>query len=402
MTKSFYIILTAIAVFVVLFLMGQWIGRSYSLTKDLLARQVYEAFCHATERNDADKAKVFPALFREELNKKNLEKLSFRIDTVSLSDPKTILREDIRYFSDYEQLFNEQHTFAYPINATQGIQAYIINPRAGSIGRLLYYFFGTAIALIILLIGIQKQTNIIKQQDELAQIREDFSYAMIHDMKNPLSSILMGVRILRSGKLDKMPDKRDKFFAILEEETEHLMALANKVLTISKLEHGQLLLEKSWIPIRPMIEELIQIFSAKTSKPVNFKLNLEKEEIFADEEFLKEAVSNLIDNAIKYSKETVEIQIASCVYNKFIQIKIKDNGIGIPLSAQNHIFDKFERASANRRSAANGVTGFGLGLNYVMNVTRSHGGYVSVESKEGKYSEFTISLPLPTEHEITI
>lgn len=59
MTKSFYIILTAVAVFVVLFLMGQWIGRSYSLTKDLLARQVYEAFCHATERYDADQTNVF-------------------------------------------------------------------------------------------------------------------------------------------------------------------------------------------------------------------------------------------------------------------------------------------------------------------------------------------------------
>ncbi|WP_456087723.1 sensor histidine kinase [Parabacteroides sp.] len=402
MTKSFYIILTAVAVFIVLFLMGQWIGRSYSLTKDLLARQVYEAFCHATERYDADQTNVFPALFREELNKKDLNKLMFRIDTVSLSDPKTVLRKDIRYFSDYEQLLNERHTFAYPIDDTQGIRAHIINPRAGSIGRLLYYFFGTAIALVILLIGIQKQTDIIKRQDEIARMREDFSYAMIHDMKNPLSTILTGTRILRSGKLDKMPDKKDKFFDILEEEAEHLMALANKVLTISKLEHGQLLLEKDWIPIRPMIEELTRMFSAKTNKPVTFKLNLEKEEIFADEEYLKEAVSNLIDNAIKYSKETVEIQIASCTYNKFIQIKVRDNGIGISLSEQNHIFDKFERASASRRSAANGVTGFGLGLNYVMNAARSHGGYVSVESKEGKYSEFTISLPLPTENEITV
>lgn len=402
MTKSFYIILTAIAVLVVLFLMGQWIGRSYSLTKDLLARQVYEAFCHATEQYDADKTTEFPALFREELNEKDLQKLMFRIDTVSLSDPKTVLKKDTRYFSDYEKLFNKRHTFVYPINETQGIQAYIVNPRAGSIGRLLYYFFGTAIALIILLIGIQKQTNIIKQQDEVARMREDFSYAMIHDMKTPLSAILMGTRILRSGKLDKMPEKKEKFFDILEEEAEHLMALTNKVLTISKLEHGQLLLEKSWVPVRPMIEELTQMFTAKTSKPVTFKLNIETEDIFADEEYLKEAVSNLIDNAIKYSKETVEIEITSCTYNKFIQIKVRDNGIGISLAAQNHIFDKFERANAKWSNMANGVTGFGLGLNYVMNVSRSHGGYVSVESKEGKYSEFTISLPLPTEHEITV
>ena len=220
-------------------------------------------------------------------------------------------------------------------------------------------------------------------------------------MKTPLSSILMGARILRSGKLDKMPEKKEKFFDILEEEAEHLMALTNKILTISKLEHGQLLLEKNWIPVRPMIEELTQMFTAKTDKRVTFELNIEKENIFADEEYLKEAVSNLIDNAIKYSKETVDIQITSCMYNKFIQIKVKDNGIGISLSAQNHIFDKFERASASR-NAVNGVTGFGLRLNYVMNVTRSHGGYVSVESQEGKYSEFTISLPLPTEYEITV
>ena len=355
MTKSFYIILTAVAATAVSFLIGQWAGRSLALTKGLLARQIHESFCHATEQYDTNKTNLFPALFREELNKQELHKLMFRIDTVSLNDPKTVQRNDIRYFADYERLFNERHTFVYPINDTQGIYAYI-NPRAGYIGRLLYYFFGTVIALIILAICIRKQINIIKRQDEIARIREDFSYAMIHDMKTPLSSILMGARILRSGKLDKMPEKKEKFFDILEEEAEHL---------------------------------------------ITFELNIEKENIFADEEYLKEAVSNLIDNAIKYSKETVDIQITSCMYNKFIQIKVKDNGIGISLSAQNHIFDKFERASASR-NAVNGVTGFGLGLNYVMNVTRSHGGYVSVESQEGKYSEFTISLPLPTEYEITV
>ena len=221
-------------------------------------------------------------------------------------------------------------------------------------------------------------------------------------MKTPLSSILMGARILRSGKLDGKPEKKEKYFDILEEEAQHLLALTNKVLTISKLEHGQLLLEKSLIPIRPMLEELTQLFTAKTNKTVTFLLNIEAEDIFADEEYLKEAVSNLIDNTIKYSGEAVEIQITSCRYNQFTQIKVKDNGIGISLAAQNHIFDKFERASINRSNAADGVTGFGLGLNYVMNVTRSHGGYVSVESQEGKYSEFTISLPVSTTEETTV
>ena len=319
------------------------------------------------------------------------------MDTVPLNATNTVLRKDIRYFSDYERLFNEQRTFTYPISDTQGVQAHIFNPRAGSVGKLLYFFFGTTIALAILLLCIRKQINIIKRQDEIAHMREDFSYAMIHDMKTPLSSILMGARILRSGKLDMKPEKKEKYFDILEEEAQHLLALTNKVLTISKLEYGQLLLEKSHIPIRPMLEELTQLFTAKTNKPVTFRLNIEAEDIFADEEYLKEAVSNLIDNAIKYSGDSVDIQITSCLYNQFTQIKVKDNGIGISLSAQNHIFDKFERASINRSNTADGITGFGLGLNYVMNVTRSHGGYVSVESQEGKYSEFILSLPISTE-----
>lgn len=397
MTKSSYIILTTVAICIVLFLMGQWIGRSFVLTTEQLSRQIHESFSHATERYEADKTQSLAILFREELNERDLDKLNFHLDTVSLHTPGIVQRTDIRYFSDYYHLFGEKQTFAHPISSEKGLRAQILNPRAGSIGKLLYFFFGTTIALFILVLCIRKQINIIKRQDEISRIREDFSYAMIHDMKTPLSSILMGARILRSGKLDSKPKKKEKYFDILEEEAQHLLALTNKVLTISKLEHGQLLLEKSWILIRPMMEELTQMFAAKTTKPVTFQLNLDAENIFADEEYLKEAISNLIDNSIKYSGDSVDIQITSCLYNQFTQIKVKDNGIGISLAAQNHIFDKFERASINRSNAASNVTGFGLGLNYVMNVTRSHGGYVSVESKERKYSEFTISLPVSTE-----
>ena len=102
-------------------------------------------------------------------------------------------------------------------------------------------------------------------------------------------------------------------------------------------------------------------------------------------EYLKEALSNLIDNALKYSKETVEIRIASRREADFIRISFRDNGIGIPLSAQRTIFDKFERVlPRDDGSGEKKVSGFGLGLNYVMNVAREHGGYVSVESVQGR------------------
>ena len=102
---------------------------------------------------------------------------------------------------------------------------------------------------------------------------------------------------------------------------------------------------------------------------------------------------------MKYSKDTIDIQITSCLSGQYTQIKVRDNGIGIPLAAQRIVFDKFERVITRNEDAKKKVSGFGFGLNYVMNVAREHGGYVSVESVEGKYSEFTVSLPLPVENE---
>ena len=95
--------------------------------------------------------------------------------------------------------------------------------------------------------------------------------------------------------------------------------------------------------------------------------------------------------AIKYSHEEVKISIVWEEENGFIKIKVHDNGLGIPLKEQSKIFNKFERASANSRSKANG---FGLGLNYVQQVMVAHNGRVRVESVENKFSEFTLSFPV--------
>lgn len=401
MQKSFYILLTVTATFVVLFLLGNWVGRSFGLNKQQVIRSIHESYCRATDAHRGDTTLRLPALFRQELNDAGVERIKFRIDTISLdaATDTIYLREDLPYFSDYRKLIENHYTFVYPISSTQGVHARILNFRAEFIGRLLYYFFGTILALAVLLYGIRKQIDIIRRQDEMARIREDFSYAMIHDMKNPISSILMGLKVLRSGKVGNKPGELERHFDILESESQHLLALANKVLSISKLEHGELLLEKDWIELRPLLEELVDTFTAKTDKPIAFHLNLEEAGVYADEEYLKEALSNLIDNAIKYSKDSVDIEISSSLNNAYTQIKVRDNGIGIPLAAQRTIFDKFERVVSKPKDGGKKVSGFGLGLNYVMNVTRTHGGYVSVESKEGKYSEFTLSLPLPPEVE---
>lgn len=110
--------------------------------------------------------------------------------------------------------------------------------------RMTLLLLATVLIMVLVIVCIIYQIRIIVRQDKIAKLREDFSYAMIHDMKTPLSSILMGTQILETGKLDTQPEKKARYFRILKEEGEHLLSLTNKVLTLSKLENHQLKLEK--------------------------------------------------------------------------------------------------------------------------------------------------------------
>lgn len=278
-------------------------------------------------------------------------------------------------------------------DGTRFLQGVITNPYRVIFQRMTLLLLATVLIMVLVIVCIIYQIRIIVRQDKIAKLREDFSYAMIHDMKTPLSSILMGTQILETGKLDTQPEKKARYFRILKEEGEHLLSLTNKVLTLSKLENHQLKLEKDTCCVRSMLEDLAEKYKAKAVKHIVYKWNLQTDTVYADEEFLKEALSNLIDNAVKYSGDEVEITFSSGKLSNEYYIKVHDTGFGIPLKDQSKIFEKYERASAADRSRYGCSAGFGLGLNYVLRVAEVHGGRVTLESIEGEYSEFTIYLP---------
>ena len=228
---------------------------------------------------------------------------------------------------------------------------------------------------------------------ELAQKLSPLFLAMVHDMKSPLSSIIMGAHFLHSGKVDDKPQIKEKYYTIIEEEAEHLLALVNKLLTISKLENKKLILNKWDIDIEPIIADLIEKAKAKADKPLEIITDLKIRNVLADEQYLTEAIANLLDNAIKYSKDEIKIKISSIDTDKNVLLKVRDNGIGITKEEQQIIFDKFGRAAIHEKNRKGGVSGFGLGLNYVDQVMQAHGGKVTVSSEKDKYSEFTLYIP---------
>ena len=292
-------------------------------------------------------------------------------------------------------LWNAIHSKEIPIRTdlSQTVQMILVNPHWSIFARMGILLLSTAVMVVFAFIGLFYQIKIIITERKIARLKEDFSYAMIHDMKTPISSAIMCTSRLHSGKLDDKPEIKNHYFTIVENELEHLLALSNKVLTLAKLEQHKLEMNKKEVPLSPMIEDLIEKFTIKTEKTIHFTTDLKTEKVYADEEFLKEAISNLIDNAIKCSKESVKINISSSSDANHDIINIYDNGIGIPQKDQKKIFEKFERASAIKQTRKGGPSGFGLGLNYVYQVMEAHEGRVYINSIEGEFSEFSLLIP---------
>ena len=277
---------------------------------------------------------------------------------------------------------------------SQGIQMVVISPHRIFLKQMGLLVILTIIIIIFVIGCITYQIKIISRINKISQIREDFSYAMVHDMKTPLTTIFTALSFLHSGRLDDKPETKEKFFNVAKEEADRLLTLTNKLLTISKLENKKMKMECEKIALEPMLVRLADKFKVKSHKPVSFEFDLQTPEIYADTEYIEEVFSNLIDNSIKYSKERVDIRVSSSKNDLYSIIKVYDNGLGISEKDQLGIFNKYERAAAGSRSRKKKAAGFGLGLNFVQQVIEAHKGKIFVNSIEGEFTEFIIYLPL--------
>lgn len=333
----------------------------------------------------------------------SLDTLAFVVDSlfsvVNLNRDVTIQEVDsegrvLRQNNDRSSMFS---LITKPLSIrrdqSKGIRLALNNPYPELARRLSPLFLISAIILGFFAVIIIQLLRFISEQEQIGELRNDFSYAMVHDMKSPLSSIIMGAHFLHSGKVDDKPQIKERYFSIIEDEAEHLLALVNKLLTISKLENKKLILNKWNIYIEPIILDLVEKAKAKATKPIEITTDLKIKNVLADEQYITEAIANLIDNAIKYSKDNIKILIKTIDTDKYVLLKVRDNGIGITREEQQVIFDKFGRAAIHEKNRSGGVSGFGLGLNYVDQVMQAHGGKVTVSSEKDHYSEFTLYIP---------
>ena len=285
-------------------------------------------------------------------------------------------------------------------DSTEAVVAVVVSPVQDVLRRVWLLYLSSIVLIGFAAWGLYYQVKIIFDQNRLSELRETFSRTMVHDMKTPISSIITGIRMLRGGQFDSLPEKKQEIFDLVERENQHLLSLVNKVLTIAKMESGKLVLNRKQIALKPMVDELMEKYPLRSKKTVTFSVDVPDDAVvYADPSHLTECLSNLVENAEKYSGQTVHIAIAYAHDEAQASIQVSDNGVGIPQSEQARIFEKFERASrANKRSTTGtGATGFGLGLNYVQLMMKEHGGSVTVSSEPGRGSTFTLTFPVPSE-----
>ncbi|MCT4602618.1 MAG: HAMP domain-containing histidine kinase [Marinifilum sp.] len=235
---------------------------------------------------------------------------------------------------------------------------------------------------------------IIFRQKKLSKIKNDFINNMTHEFKTPISTISLASQMLKDNSVTTTPTFIDHIAKIINDESKRLTYQVEKVLQMAIFNEARMKLKLKPINVHKIIQNLLPNFTIRVEdKSGNMYQNLDASQdlIMADEVHVSNVVSNLLDNAIKYCKDTPEISISTRNKDKGIVISITDNGIGISKEDQKMIFERFFRVHTGN---VHNVKGFGLGLSYVKKVVDAHNGEVNVESVLEKGSKFEVYLPL--------
>lgn len=232
------------------------------------------------------------------------------------------------------------------------------------------------------------------RQKKLSEIKTDFINNMTHEFKTPLATISLAVDALRNEKVIAQPEKMSYFSGIIKEENKRMNKHVETILQAALLDRQELKLDMKEVHAHTLIESALKNYQLQIQDKngkVEMKMEAVNDEIIADENHFTNLLSNLFDNAIKYSKENLVLKVVTCNMGKHLQIKIQDNGIGMNKETVKRVFEKFYRAHTGN---IHNVKGFGLGMSYVKTVIDEHKGRIKVDSALGKGSCFTVEVPL--------
>jgi len=252
--------------------------------------------------------------------------------------------------------------------------------------------------LTAMLIGIFVFTIlIILRQKKLSNIKNDFINNMTHELKTPISTISLASQMLRDNTVANTPKTIEHISGIIYQESKRLTTQVEKVLQMAVFNEGKLKLKFKEVNINTLIHSVVLNFELRV-KSKNGQLTTELKAdpyiIKGDEVHITNVLFNLLDNAVKYSKDEPRIVISTELKDEYLVVSVKDHGIGIQSEYVGQIFERFYRVPTGN---VHDVKGFGLGLSYVKKIVDSHHGKIKVESAPNKGTKFMIYFPINAE-----
>lgn len=258
------------------------------------------------------------------------------------------------------------------------------------------FIYPSLLFTFILLVTFIIIIYITFRQKRLSEMKNDFMNNMTHELKTPVSTISLAAQMLKDGSITKSPEVFKHISGVINDETERLSLQVEKVLQMSLFEKQKATLKMKELDANDIVVSVANTFQIKVEKfGGNLDIDLEATDstIEADKMHITNVLFNLLDNAVKYRREDVplELMIRTWNNNNKLYIAIEDNGIGIKKEYVKKIFERFYRVSTGNR---HDVKGFGLGLAYVKKIVEDHKGTIKAESEVGKGTKFIICLPI--------
>ncbi len=235
---------------------------------------------------------------------------------------------------------------------------------------------------------------VILRQKRISEIKNDFIGNMTHELKTPISTIALSSEVLSDPGIVNEPERLRTYAGIIRSENERLRTQVERVLQLATLDRENLALKQEPVDLHELIADVADAFVVQLQERngiVRSELGAIHHVITGDSVHLSNMLFNLVDNAIKYSAENVDVLITTTDRGQRVELRVKDHGIGIAKADQHHVFERFYRVPTGN---VHNVKGFGLGLHYVQQIVHAHNGTIKLESEPGQGSTFTVLFPI--------
>ena len=258
------------------------------------------------------------------------------------------------------------------------------------------FMIPSVVFTIVLLITFIFTIVVIFRQKRYTEIKNDFINNMTHELKTPIASISLAAQMLNDNSVGKSPAMLSHLGGVINDESKRLRFLVEKVLQMSMFDRKKAVFKKKELDLNEMVENIANSFTLRvehTGGKIYTEIEAIDSAIYVDEMHFQNVIFNLLDNAVKYRKQDMPLDIYMKTWNDdlHLYLSIRDTGMGIKKENLKKIFEKFYRVHTGNLHDAKG---FGLGLAYVKKIIDLHKGTIHVESEFGKGTKFTITLPV--------